>query len=136
VPSEIISERGTPTVLSSGALTAGAASAMLEVSSAEADPLLMSATWASSDDGEDTAEPSRLPLVPLLTLGASGVTVEEEEESDPESDASATSVVVGADGVSIVLATGAASPVRSGAASCGGGAASATPPPLAAIDPA
>jgi hypothetical protein len=101
--------------------------------SAPAEELLLSEICASSGVGEDTAEPSWLPLVPLLTVGASGVT--EEEASATTAAASGASVVAGADGVSIVVATGGTTAVRSGAVSCGGGAASVRPAPLAAIEP-
>jgi hypothetical protein len=67
----------------------------------------------------------------LLTVGASGV----ETMLETETDASGAAVVVGAEGVSMVVATGVTCAVRSGADSGMGVDSAATPPP-AAIAPA
>jgi len=79
--------------------------------SVEPDALLLNEICAWSGAGADTAEPSGLPLVSLLRLGASDVT----EDSETTPDASGASVVVGAEGVSMVVATGVTCAVRSGA---------------------
>jgi hypothetical protein len=105
---------GADAALSTGA-SADESAAPPEGVSDEPDALLLTEICASSGVGDDTAEPSWLPLASLLTLGASGVT---EEVSETAAGAAAASAVVGAEGVSIVVVTGGTSPVRSGAGSC------------------
>src|SRR5262245_13304232 len=125
----VTSVDGAAELASTGVLAAVSSCEAPVGASAAAAVLLEIATCAWSGVGEDTAEPSWLPLVPLLTVGAlEGPAAAADTSAD--ADVSGGGAVVSTDEV-----RGVTCGVRSGVDGSGG-AVSTGPPPAAAIEPA